>query len=571
MIPFNGEISMQYPFYRKYISQKKYFVTKFQKNRKEIRMLVVVARPSRDNDLPYSHFVRNLVAAIDRSGYTIYLHVLSCGTYEALCNHLRVCGTGFYDIIHLDVHGGRATYNDLKRGIVFDKNSLDIKPIIPGSGNDVDNPNIVKVANLADYETRNDKIGLEGEKMFLFFEAGEKHFEMKQTCAIDINRFVHHINLSNVYMMTFGCSSKQPNRVFIADDNQRCNDFLFDVYDNSFSSIVVGPTFKMPYQQFNSFMVEMYSEIFKGRTIGDALRFSRKNKKSSKNLFFLPIMLGNGDVKFEQKSNYDPTQECLIPDRYFMKDFEMVQESKNTALIGRDRDFYFIERNILTDRSQNMLHIKGPSGVGKTLLMQKLGIHWRVTNSVVKKILYYEFKTNTGDFTMEKLINNIAAELDIDSTYIHQIKMQAIINKFRSQRYLLILDDLDLLTNQLTTQQKNEFQLFIRLLHNLSTIVMVASQNKINWLIGSSMSRLMDTYELWPLNESEQKDMILYYFDDMRIDPSILNESVYKSIDEKTKGNPALLKKEIISFCKPKKISLAELAEMDRNNYFGRY
>jgi type II secretory pathway predicted ATPase ExeA len=534
-------------------------------------MLVVVARPARDNDLPYSHFVRNLVAAIDRSKYAVYLHVLSCGTYEALCNHLRDCGTGFYDIIHLDVHGGRATYNDLKRGIVFDKNSLDIKPIIPGSGNDVDNPNIVKVANLADYETRNDKIGFEGEKMFLFFEAGEKHFEIKQTCAIDIDRFVRQTNSSNVYMMTFGCSSKQPNRVFIADDNQYCNDFLFDVYNYTASAIVVGPTFKMPYRQFNSFTVEMYSEIFKGRTIGDALRFSRKNKESSKNLFFLPIMLGNGDVKFELESSNDPTQECLVPDRYFMKDFKMVGKSKTTELIGRDRDFYFIERILLTDQLQNMLHIKGPSGIGKTLLMQKLGMHWRATNSVVKKILYYEFKTNAGDFTMEKLINNIAAELDIDSSYIHQIKMQAIIDKFRSQRYLLILDDLDLLTNQLTTQQKNEFQLFIRRLQNLPTIVMVASQNNIKWLTGSSMSRLMDTYELWPLNESEQKDMILYYFDDIRIDPSILNESVYKSIDEKTKGNPALLKNEIGNFCKPKKISLAEFAKMNRNNYFGRY
>ena len=79
-----------------------------------------------------------------------------------------------------------------------------MKPIIPGSGNDVDNPNIVQVSNLSDYQFGYAKQGFEGNKLFLFFEAGERHWEKKQTSAVDVEKIVHKFNFLNVYMMTFG-------------------------------------------------------------------------------------------------------------------------------------------------------------------------------------------------------------------------------------------------------------------------------------------------------------------------------------------------------------------------------
>ena len=100
---------MQFPFYRTYTISEgtRYPIVELQNNRKEIRILVVVARPARESDLPYSDFTRNLIDCIDRTKYTVYLHVLSCGTEKALFNQLKDRGSGFYDIIHFDVHGGK--------------------------------------------------------------------------------------------------------------------------------------------------------------------------------------------------------------------------------------------------------------------------------------------------------------------------------------------------------------------------------------------------------------------------------------------------------------------------------
>ena len=55
------------------------------------------------------------------------------------------------------------------------------------------------------------------------------------------------------------------------------------------------------------------------------------------------------------------------------------------------------------------------------------------------------------------------------------------------------------------------------------------------------------------------------------IDKSILDETVFQSIDEKTRGNPELLKKEISHFCKPKKLSLSEFVKNMDNDYYQRF
>lgn len=383
MVPHDGEISTQYPFYRKYISaHEKYSYAKLH-NRKEIRILIVVARPAKEADLPYSEFARNLIQRVEYTKHTVYLHVLSCGTLEALSNQLQHRGSGFYDIVHFDVHGGSLSYEQLKAGIVFDKYSLDIKPIVPGSGNDVDNLNIVKVENIAEYKAQYSNGGsFQGEKMFLFFEPKEKYFQEKQTHAVDFDKVKRIFQTNAVFMVTFGCSLTRPKRVFDTDNKKPYFDFLSDFF-NCNVSIVVGPTFKMPYRKFNSFMLETYYQIVEGKTFGDAFRFSREvpkpnsGKQDNKNLFFLPIMLGDGDVKFElEAKNYDSLEGDLVPDRYYSSDLRMVEDQKHEPLIGRDQDFYQIDRLLLTDMRNNMLHIKGSVGIGKTLLMQKLGMYW---------------------------------------------------------------------------------------------------------------------------------------------------------------------------------------------------
>ncbi|MEL7010224.1 MAG: hypothetical protein AAGM29_16660 [Cyanobacteria bacterium J06588_4] len=38
------------------------------------------------------------------------------GTYEALANHLEAKGSGYYHVVHFDVHGGLKRYEDYQAG-----------------------------------------------------------------------------------------------------------------------------------------------------------------------------------------------------------------------------------------------------------------------------------------------------------------------------------------------------------------------------------------------------------------------------------------------------------------------
>ena len=67
--------------------------------------------------LGYWTISRPLVEAIRNSKLRVNIELLRPGTYEALERHLESKGSGYYHIVHFDVHGALKSYEDYQKGV----------------------------------------------------------------------------------------------------------------------------------------------------------------------------------------------------------------------------------------------------------------------------------------------------------------------------------------------------------------------------------------------------------------------------------------------------------------------
>ena len=84
-----------------------------------VNLLVVTARPNADEDVAYRTISRPLVEAIRNSKLRVNIELLRPGTYEALERHLESKGSGYYHIVHFDVHGALKSYDNYQIGKEF--------------------------------------------------------------------------------------------------------------------------------------------------------------------------------------------------------------------------------------------------------------------------------------------------------------------------------------------------------------------------------------------------------------------------------------------------------------------
>jgi hypothetical protein len=85
---------------------------------KEMKILVVCARPKLKDDIDYSTITKPLSDIIKQGGLPVELNIVRPGTWGALKNHLAY-NAGVYDIIHFDVHGLVSQRNGRQESVTF--------------------------------------------------------------------------------------------------------------------------------------------------------------------------------------------------------------------------------------------------------------------------------------------------------------------------------------------------------------------------------------------------------------------------------------------------------------------
>jgi hypothetical protein len=246
-----------------------------------VNLLVVTARPNADEDVGYRTISRPLVEAIRNSQLRVNVELLRPGTYEALSRHLETKGSGYYHIVHFDVHGALKSYQYFKKDV---EASRYIYSARYGRG------------KIKEYE---------GLKAFLALE-GEIKGEYDLVQASEIANLLTGKGIP-VCILNACQSAKQLNQAD-AEDNRETS--LGSRLMNAGMQMVVAMSYSVTVTAAEIMMQQIYQHLFDNQDINQAIRLGRKelyNRKGRKAYYnteidledwLLPVTYCNGQVNF---------------------------------------------------------------------------------------------------------------------------------------------------------------------------------------------------------------------------------------------------------------------------------
>jgi tetratricopeptide (TPR) repeat protein len=189
------------------------------------------------------------------------------------------------------------------------------------------------------------------------------------------------------------------------------------------------------------------------------------------------------------------------------------------GFIGRDLDILRIERRLLLSR--NILLVRGMGGAGKTTLLRHLAVWWRTTG-LVNQAFFFSYDGHA--WTRQQIMVEIAGRLLDSVAYKRDFQplsldaQQAFLaTRLRAERHLLILDNLESISNaHLTTQhaldkaEQEALRHFLTDLVGGKTLVLLGSLGGESWLAnGTFDTNVYDLNGLDPEASSTLTDLIL--------------------------------------------------------------
>ncbi|MCP4350827.1 MAG: Tfp pilus assembly protein PilF, partial [Desulfobacterales bacterium] len=195
--------------------------------------------------------------------------------------------------------------------------------------------------------------------------------------------------------------------------------------------------------------------------------------------------------------------------------------------MGRDVDILQIEKQLsgsVGDRKRNLIFIRGMGGAGKTTLLRHLGKWWQTTR-FVKQVFYFGYDEKA--WNVQQIMEGIAGVLFgagqplMPGAAVHpelmqframnlQAQQQMLAQRLRSERHVLILDNLESVTgenlaiqNTLTAEERNALRSFLCDLSDGYTFVVMGSRGGEGWLVdgAGAVLRENDIYDLPGLDE----------------------------------------------------------------------
>lgn len=213
-------------------------------------------------------------------------------------------------------------------------------------------------------------------------------------------------------------------------------------------------------------MQTLYEQLFANRPFATAVRRARQelyNRKARGAAppfeledWLLPVVYQNSDVQLTLR---DFTGDERA--RYYQAVATAYQPpAPRYPFVGRDLEILQIERLFLTKR--NLLWVQGEEGIGKTTLLHHLGVWWQTTG-LVQQVFYFSYREQL--WSSQQLMDQIARQLFSASAYVtefqalgHPNAQQAFLaSQLRATPHLLLLDELDALTDAPTQQALNHF------------------------------------------------------------------------------------------------------------------
>ncbi|MGK7893845.1 MAG: CHAT domain-containing protein [Xenococcus sp. (in: cyanobacteria)] len=395
-----------------------------------VNLLVVTARPNADEDVAYRTISRPLVEAIRNAKLRVNIELLRPGTYEALERHLESKGSGYYHIVHFDVHGALINYEDYQR---YQK--------------EVENNPLLFKSRFGRGEIEE----YEGVKAFLSLE-GEKKGEHDLVEAREISNLLMGRGIP-VCILNACQSGKQLNQSDSGDNRETS---LGSRLMNAGMQMVVAMSYSVTVTAAEIIMEQIYKHLFDKRNLNQAIRLGRRelyNRKGRKAYYkteieledwLLPVTYCNGEVAFNLREFTREEEEKY----YLSLDSKYEFQKPIYGFVGRDVDILLIEKALL---KHNILLLRGMGGTGKTTLLNYLREWWQVTN-FAEDIFYFGYDEKA--WTLQQIVFNIGQKIynrfEFPTFQAQKLTVQwrKLSDKLRTESYILILDNLESVTGQ---------------------------------------------------------------------------------------------------------------------------
>ena len=479
-----------------------------------INLLIVTSRPHGRRDVGYRTISRPLIEGLRQVQAPVRIDIVRPGTYRALVEHLRAArrqhGVGYYHIIHFDLHGSVLTYDQLTRIGALDTHTY--KAVLTDR---YARPNLAPPpADAPDVPNA-----------YLFFEA-EASNDLDPAEARELAGLLREFQIPIAILNA--CQSGQQ----IGDTETSLGSHLLQagiqtVLAMGYSVTVSAAALMM--QRFYQSLLSQHNLLVAFGEARVALHYDKRrrahfNQQITLEDWLLPIVYQpQGDIPAEL-----PLRPMSLADRA-----ALLTQPRNRyhapepsyGFVGRDVDILQIEKRVLSEaegKRRNLLLIRGMGGAGKTALLSHVGQWWQTTG-LVDEVFYfgYDVKAYTRDEIIREmgrqLLNQIvppgmAVSPDFRDyqSLLPEVQQQVLAERLRAERHLLILDNLESITQASlaipNTLPETERQLLRGLLADLlggQTLVLLGSRGREGWLTGGAGAPLReaDVYDLPGLDD----------------------------------------------------------------------
>jgi tetratricopeptide (TPR) repeat protein len=462
-----------------------------------INVLVVTARPGAGRDVGYRTISLPLVAALRQAGMPVTVNILRPGSYAALVAHLEAMqdnqGAGYYHVIHFDVHGALLTFSQfdaLEKKLETSRYTF--QPQRYGRG------------KLAPYP---------GVKAFLFLESGAPGLaDPVEATELAQLLLTHQIPIA---ILNACQSGKQVGATETSLGSQLMSAGM---------QMVLAMSYTMTVSAAVIMMARLYQQLFQSgdlvTTILDVRLelYNRKTRQAYYNQtveledWLLPVVYQNQPQILTTRPFTEAEQKV-----YYERQATRYREPHVTyGFVGRDLDILHIEQRLLRQengRDQNLLLVRGMGGAGKSTLLHHLAAWWQTTE-LVDRVFYFGYDERA--YTLHQLLDAIGHQLlnrtipagavvsrEFAAFQAMQPRVQATLlaQKLRSERHLLILDNLESITgsnlailNTLPPADQRALHGFLRELAGGKTLVLLGSRGPESWLAPGTFDT--NVYEL---------------------------------------------------------------------------
>ena len=462
-------MALQSPMVRRNLTQQA--VQAYMRPSPTINLLIVTARPRGEKDVGYRTISHHLVDGLRQADLRVRVEILRPGTYEALVKHLEEVqdrhGTGYYHVIHFDVHGALLTYDEYAELT----KEFHAAPQLFQSRYGRDD-----IEEYKDY------------KAFLFME-GEKE---KQADPVEAGELADLLITHQVPIAVLNAC--QSGKQVGASETSLGSRLM-----GAGVQVVLAMGYSVTVSAAELMMRTLYERLFAGQDLTAAIRsarlelFNRKGRRAYFNQtvdledWMLPVVYQNQEQRLTVRK-FEPEEE---KEYYEQLARSYKAPSTTYGFVGRDLDVLRIERLLLSEG--NVLLVRGMGGAGKTTLLHHLAAWWQTTG-FVDRVFYFGYDDRA--WTQQQVMDDVARNLMGDADYYRSFQPLStaaqqvrLAGQLRAHRHLLILDNLESITgsnlaiqNTLPADEREHLRGFLADLTDGRTLVLLGSRGGEEWL-----------------------------------------------------------------------------------------